>query len=611
MGTAGWSDATIRKWYPKHIRTNVERLRHYSTHFPCVEVDSSNYAIPHSDSIMQWLGQTPPTFVFHFKVFGMFTSLQALYTAIPTSVRHLIAPNEIGKNGQVKLSKTSDAFKHALWSVWNATLRPVYENGRLGVVIFQFQLNFAPSEENKEHIRWCRSMLDPSYGMAIEFRNRQWVRDEATIRETVEFAKSVNCALVAEDDLEHEVIARFTPLPPGVKPVHLPIILRVAAPHCLYIRMHRRQGQHRILADWEFRDWAQRIHDTLHVHPYGETLQGPICYIIGTDWEDQPIINSNKLQAALEEFDKKKQQQWEEKRMAAAASSATAAASSTPVQPLPPEPEPLSFDYPAFHRQHLSRMSSNLSVASSRPISAFFKQQSTTSPKKKSKLAEETLTLTEGKREMNAATETDHDNVPSNASASAPSPPSSFVTASTLFASQSSSTASPAPPSQRTTLHSFLRPAATPQSDSSSSTSTSTSTSASIQSQPQSQSQQQLPVNARSSNVNDHEDVAAEVERIENVYRQQQQQSHDDIRECKQSDIAAGSSFPPAAAIGSRLSPVKRSLPSSPMPQRKTPTSPPASSSARKKQKTGKDKSTAATSGTATISSFFSKRSGT
>lgn len=93
-------------------------------------------------------------------------------------------------------------------------------------------------------------------------------------------SESLDCALVCADDLEHEVVGRFVPLAPGLKPVHLPIILRTAASHCLYVRMHRRQGKERILHDWEFKEWAERIHQALQ-DPVNK-LEGPIYWIIGT-----------------------------------------------------------------------------------------------------------------------------------------------------------------------------------------------------------------------------------------------------------------------------------------------------------------------------------------
>ena len=44
VGTASWADKSLLDsglFYPKQAKRAEARLRHYSTHFPLVEVDSS------------------------------------------------------------------------------------------------------------------------------------------------------------------------------------------------------------------------------------------------------------------------------------------------------------------------------------------------------------------------------------------------------------------------------------------------------------------------------------------------------------------------------------------------------------------------------------------
>lgn len=55
----------------------VQRLDVYSTHFPCVEVDSSCYAIPSATTTAKWVRRTPPGFLFHFKVSNRIRSILA------------------------------------------------------------------------------------------------------------------------------------------------------------------------------------------------------------------------------------------------------------------------------------------------------------------------------------------------------------------------------------------------------------------------------------------------------------------------------------------------------------------------------------------------------
>ncbi|MCO5579423.1 hypothetical protein L7F22_033278 [Adiantum nelumboides] len=85
MGTCGWSDQTLLKcgrFYPASVRSAEDRLRHYSTHFPCVEVDTSTYAIPSIVSVKAWLRCVPKGFLFHFKAFGFLCRYSVAFTIL-------------------------------------------------------------------------------------------------------------------------------------------------------------------------------------------------------------------------------------------------------------------------------------------------------------------------------------------------------------------------------------------------------------------------------------------------------------------------------------------------------------------------------------------------
>ena len=99
------------------------------------------------------------------------------------------------------------------------------------------------------------------------------------------------------DDLKHELMQpdkNQVQLPAGVSKVHLPIPLEVTRPALgVYIRLHRRQGEHRVLQETEFLQWMERLVE-LRARP---GLQGPIFFLWGTDHEDQPIVNAQRLRS--------------------------------------------------------------------------------------------------------------------------------------------------------------------------------------------------------------------------------------------------------------------------------------------------------------------------
>jgi uncharacterized protein YecE (DUF72 family) len=310
----------------------------------------------------------------------MMTNGNADPKAVPSAVRHLLpARSATAGSNSVQLRHTSSEFQAALWSIQNRLLRTVHENGRLGLVVFQFPLSFTPTDANRAHVRWCRQHLAAECVMAVEFRCRLWFKDEAEIDRTVRFVRELDSVLVAEDDLEHEVTGRFIPLPPGQAPRRLPIHLHLAAPHALYVRMHRRQGNQRVLADAEFEEWPRRFDEARREGDSGSSdvkpLAGPIYYLIGSDHEDQPIINSLKMQAALAAYDDRRTEEW---RLATAsngnhASSAAAAASSSDsVVPAMPPPEPLLFDYRRFFKTHLARLPAGVASDRQTSLGAFF-----------------------------------------------------------------------------------------------------------------------------------------------------------------------------------------------------------------------------------------------
>ncbi|CAM6104910.1 unnamed protein product [Calypogeia fissa] len=296
MGTCGWSDHTLLRcgrFYPASVKSAEDRLQHYSRHFPCVEVDTSTYAIPSPVSVGRWVNAVIPGFLFHFKAFGLFCSKSGAVTTLPYKIKNQLGPSD---DQQVKLYELPSQLRDELWGIFNSALQPAYEAGRLGVVVFQFHLSFKPTEEHRAHVLWCRKNLDSKYPMAVEFRAREWFSGEQ-MSKTGAWLASNNITLIAADELRHETFQRDreqTGLPPGQEREVLPVAWPSNHPDFLYIRVHRREGTQRVLSDKELEGWETRLGPQL---PPG--LKGPIYFMWGTDWEDQPLINAKRLTQRL------------------------------------------------------------------------------------------------------------------------------------------------------------------------------------------------------------------------------------------------------------------------------------------------------------------------
>lgn len=86
MGTCGWTDDTLlqcARFYAPGTRTPIARLKQYARTFPCVEIDTSTYAIPRPEQVREWMSVVPPGFKFHIKAFGLFPSRAVTTAALP------------------------------------------------------------------------------------------------------------------------------------------------------------------------------------------------------------------------------------------------------------------------------------------------------------------------------------------------------------------------------------------------------------------------------------------------------------------------------------------------------------------------------------------------
>lgn len=137
-GTCGWSDPSLLRcgrFYPSSVKSAEDRLVHYSSHFPCVEVDSSCYAIPHKDTVTKWTKQVCKEFLFHFKAFGLFCGSAVQPNALPQVVRrdHFI-PSDAPP---LDVAALPPAAVDQCWTLFNEALAPAFTSNHLGLVLFQ------------------------------------------------------------------------------------------------------------------------------------------------------------------------------------------------------------------------------------------------------------------------------------------------------------------------------------------------------------------------------------------------------------------------------------------------------------------------------------------
>jgi uncharacterized protein YecE (DUF72 family) len=214
----------VRTWYPPAVRTAADRLRYYATQFDTVEVDSSFYGLPTSDTARLWAERTPPGFVFHIKAFGMLTRHGVKPDRLPLPLR---SAHDLEVDRQGRIVHPSPELRREAFAYFSDALEPLRTEGKLGLVLMQFPPYFVANEANREYIAFSTGLLAPDR-VAVEFRHASWVGPEE-IETTLGLLGSLGAAYVSVDE------------PRLQGPCVLPPITAVTA-DLAYVRLHGRNA---------------------------------------------------------------------------------------------------------------------------------------------------------------------------------------------------------------------------------------------------------------------------------------------------------------------------------------------------------------------------------
>lgn len=144
IGLTGWGghqDLYQTPW------ANRNKLQVYSSHFPIVEVDSSFHAMQPVKNYEKWTRETPPEFSFIIKAFQ-------------------------GMTGHTRGEHSFDSVSH-MFEVFQKTIQPVTESGKLKAVLFQYPPWFECSRTNVDALRFTKEKMG-DLPVALEFRHQSW-----------------------------------------------------------------------------------------------------------------------------------------------------------------------------------------------------------------------------------------------------------------------------------------------------------------------------------------------------------------------------------------------------------------------------------------------------
>jgi uncharacterized protein YecE (DUF72 family) len=215
VGIGSWTDKEYNGLiFPKGTPDN-QRLAVYATRFDHVEVNMGYHRIPPVKFVENWVQQTPPGFLFDFK----------LHKDISTDPE-----------------ATARGDKLVPWTIGSA--RPLIEAGKLGAFFLVLPPSFGPKKRKLEELDPLVEKLRPHL-LAVELRHSGWVEGEQRQR-TLEFYRSRQLVWIAVDMPR---IEGSTIMPP---------VDEVTNPKLAYLRLHGRR------ADW----LTLKDADTKHTYEY-------------------------------------------------------------------------------------------------------------------------------------------------------------------------------------------------------------------------------------------------------------------------------------------------------------------------------------------------------
>ena len=225
VGTSSWTDPTLVRdtdFYPPGASSAEERLRHYASIFPVVEVDSTFYAPPSPEVARLWVERTPPGFRMEIKSYGLFTGHPVRPATLWKDLRPEI-PAEHADKKNVYADHLPPELVDEAWARFDHALRPLHEAGKLGAVVFQWPPWFTAKRANRERLEGLRGRL-PDYRVAVELRHGSWLSD-ADRERTFELLRSHDLTYVCVDE------------PQGFK-TSVPPVLEATTPDLAMVRFH-------------------------------------------------------------------------------------------------------------------------------------------------------------------------------------------------------------------------------------------------------------------------------------------------------------------------------------------------------------------------------------
>jgi uncharacterized protein YecE (DUF72 family) len=193
IGTSSWADpGFVEEWYPAELPAR-DRLSWYAERFEAVEVNSTFYAVPSPRTVRSWATATPDDFAFDVKLHRLLSRHAADLRSLPPALREPATTNE---RGRVQLTPRLEA---ALADAIAEAVAPLGD--KLSTFLLQLSPAFDPRDRRLDELAPLVERLSPTAPVAIELRNRFWLREDRT-EETLRWYEEHEAAFVCVDGPE-------------------------------------------------------------------------------------------------------------------------------------------------------------------------------------------------------------------------------------------------------------------------------------------------------------------------------------------------------------------------------------------------------------------------
>jgi uncharacterized protein YecE (DUF72 family) len=236
IGCSGWNYQHWRNgvFYPPRLPPR-RWLEFYAQHFDTVEVNATFYRLPRENAVANWVGESPPGFLFAVKMSRYVTHLKRLRD-LPPSLE-----------------------------LFYSRIRPLVGTPKLGPMLWQLPGTF---HRDAERLAQALELL-PSGRHCFEFRHESWFVDDV-----YELLRSHGVALVIGDTPSrpfqaHELTADWT-----------------------FIRFHHgTRGRNSNYSETELEEWAGRIEDWAE--------RADVYAYFNNDWNGYAVRNGLWLKRRL------------------------------------------------------------------------------------------------------------------------------------------------------------------------------------------------------------------------------------------------------------------------------------------------------------------------